>query len=173
MAKIDTNAIDGYAEMTPEQKIAYFENFDYNDNHETIKKLTSENAEWKRKWAENASESAQKAEAEKLAKAEYDKNMSRLAEYEQKEKLIDSGFTAEEAKKIMESGASPSSYAEVFRAREEKLKKSLELGKIKNGTPKSGMSAEDNGNEQDFIRKIANIKYGGTNTLEEIKNKYR
>ena len=32
MAKIDTNLIEGYADMTPEQKLAALEGFEYEDN---------------------------------------------------------------------------------------------------------------------------------------------
>ena len=32
MAKIDTNLIEGYADMTPEQKLAALEAFEYEDN---------------------------------------------------------------------------------------------------------------------------------------------
>lgn len=56
MAKIDVTKIEGYAEMTPEQKIAAFEAFEFNDGASEIEKLkatvskaNSEAAEWKRK----------------------------------------------------------------------------------------------------------------------------
>ena len=37
--KIDTSTIQGYAEMTPEQKIAYFEGYEFNDNASELAKL--------------------------------------------------------------------------------------------------------------------------------------
>ena len=56
MAKIDTNLIEGYADMTPEQKLAALEGFEYEDNavelerqKNALSKANSEAAEWKRK----------------------------------------------------------------------------------------------------------------------------
>lgn len=56
MAKIDTSKIEGYAEMTPEQKIAALEAVEYEDNITELEryknaasKASSEAAEWKRK----------------------------------------------------------------------------------------------------------------------------
>lgn len=57
MAKIDTTAIEGYSEMTPEQKLAALEAFEYEDNAEALKKYkglvdksSSEAADLKRKY---------------------------------------------------------------------------------------------------------------------------
>lgn len=56
MAKIDTSKINGYAEMTAEQKLAALEGFEYEDGFSEIERLknatskaNSEAAEWKRK----------------------------------------------------------------------------------------------------------------------------
>lgn len=56
MAKIDTSKIEGYANMTPEQKLAALEGFEYEDNSaelekqkNALSKANSEAAEWKRK----------------------------------------------------------------------------------------------------------------------------
>ena len=56
MAKIDTTRIEGYANMTPEQKIAALEAIEYEDNaseleryKNAVSKANSEAAEWKRK----------------------------------------------------------------------------------------------------------------------------
>lgn len=56
MAKIDTNLIEGYADMTPEQKLAALEGFEYEDNavelerqKNALSKANSEAAEWRRK----------------------------------------------------------------------------------------------------------------------------
>ena len=38
MAKIDTSKIEGYAEMTPEQKLAALEGFEYEDNSAELEK---------------------------------------------------------------------------------------------------------------------------------------
>ena len=70
MARIDTSTIEGYAEMTDEQKIAALEEFEYDDNAAEVQRLKKANdknskeaAEWKRKHSELLSE-------EERAKAE-------------------------------------------------------------------------------------------------------
>lgn len=54
--KIDTSTIEGYSEMTAEQKLSALESFDYNDKTAELEKMkaslskaNSEAAEWKRK----------------------------------------------------------------------------------------------------------------------------
>lgn len=56
MARIDVSRIEGYASMTPEQKLAALEAFEYEDNAAEMERLknanskaNSEAAEWKRK----------------------------------------------------------------------------------------------------------------------------
>ena len=38
MAKIDTSKIEGYADMTPEQKLAALEGYEYEDNAAELEK---------------------------------------------------------------------------------------------------------------------------------------
>lgn len=92
MAKIDTSAIQGYAEMTPEQKIAALEAIDMPDAPDMTQyvlktvsdKNASEAAEWKRKYNSTLSEAEQqKQAAEEAQKATND----RLAELERKDKI--------------------------------------------------------------------------------------
>ena len=70
MAKIDTSKIAGYAEMTPEQKLAALEGFEYEDNlaelekqKNAVSKANSEAAEWKRKHNALLSEDEKKKQA--------------------------------------------------------------------------------------------------------------
>ena len=56
MAKIDTSTIDGYADMTAEEKVAALEKIEINDNASEVQRLkklndkaSKEAAEWKRK----------------------------------------------------------------------------------------------------------------------------
>ena len=79
MAKIDTSTIEGYAEMTPEQKIAALEGFEYDDNAAEVQRLkkandksSAEAAEWKRKHNALLSEEEKKKqdEAERIAALE-------------------------------------------------------------------------------------------------------
>ena len=79
MAKIDTSKIEGYAEMTPEQKLAALEGFEYEDNSaelekqkNALSKANSEAAEWKRKHNALLSEEEKKKqdEAQRLQDAQ-------------------------------------------------------------------------------------------------------
>lgn len=91
MAKIDTSTIQGYAEMTPEQKIAALEALempeaDYTGyvKKDVLDKATSEAADWKKKYNSTLSEAErQKQAAEEAQKATND----RLAELERKDKI--------------------------------------------------------------------------------------
>lgn len=91
MAKIDTTAIEGYSEMTPEQKLAALESFEYEDHaadaekyRNQASKANSEVAEWKRKHNALLSED----ERQKQANAEELETLrSQVAEM-QKEKTI-------------------------------------------------------------------------------------
>lgn len=70
MAKIDVTKIEGYADMTPEQKLSVLEAFEFEDNLAEIEryknstsKASSEVAEWKRKYNALLSEDEQKKNA--------------------------------------------------------------------------------------------------------------
>lgn len=73
--KIDTTTIEGYADMTAEQKLAALEAFEYEDNSAEIERLknanskaNSEAAEWKRKHNALLDDDAKKKQAEEDAK---------------------------------------------------------------------------------------------------------
>lgn len=77
MAKIDTTKIEGYDTMTPEQKLAALEAFEYEDNAAEVERLkqagskaNSQAAEWKKKYNEKLSEEERKKaeDAEALTK---------------------------------------------------------------------------------------------------------
>lgn len=70
MAKIDASKIEGYEEMSVEEKLAALENYEYEDNSSEIEKLkaviskaNSEAAEWKKKHNALISEDEQKKQA--------------------------------------------------------------------------------------------------------------
>ena len=91
MAKIDTTTIEGYAEMTAEQKLAALEALDVPEadysgwvKKDVLDKATSEAADWKKKYNSTLSEAErQKQAAEEAQKATND----RLAELERKDKI--------------------------------------------------------------------------------------
>lgn len=75
MAKIDVKLIEGYDKMTPDQKLAALEAFEYDDHSgeierykNAVSKANSEAAEWKKKHNQFLSEEEQRkaAEAEEL-----------------------------------------------------------------------------------------------------------
>lgn len=91
MAKIDTTAIEGYSEMTPEQKLAALEAFEYEDNAEALKKYkglvdksSSEAADLKRKYNALLSED----ERQKQENAEELETLRNQVAEMQKEKTI-------------------------------------------------------------------------------------
>lgn len=94
---MDTTKIEGYENMTPEEKIAALESYempDLSDENTRLKnalnKASSETADYKRQLKEKMSEQ-ERAEAEAKEKAEQIEK--KLAEYEQREKV--STFKAE------------------------------------------------------------------------------
>lgn len=94
--KIDTGAIEGYAEMTDAQKLAALEGFEYEDNSaelermkNAVSKANSEAAEWKKKHNALLSEDEQK----KQANEESFKKMQEELESLRKDKTI-SEYTA-------------------------------------------------------------------------------
>ncbi len=91
MAKIDTTKIEGYADMTPEQKIAALEAIEYEDNVSELEryknaasKANSDAAEWKRKHNALLSEEDKK----KQANEEELTTLRKKVEEMEKEKLI-------------------------------------------------------------------------------------
>ena len=91
--KIDTSKIDGYEAMSPEQKLAALEGFEYEDGASEIARLKNavstsnkEAAEWKRKHNALLTEDEQK----KAASEETMKQMQQELEELRKEKAISS-----------------------------------------------------------------------------------
>lgn len=91
MAKIDTSKIEGYEEMSAEDKLKALEAFEYEDNlkdveryKNAVSKANSEAAEWKRKHNALLSEEEQKKQA-----SEEELNLLRQkVELMEKEKLV-------------------------------------------------------------------------------------
>lgn len=103
MFKIDTSKIEGYSEMTAEQKIAALEGYEIDStgwvSKSVLDKATSDAADWKKKYQSTLSE----AEQARLAAEEAQANVNaRLAEYERRDKIstakdkyIATGFSVE------------------------------------------------------------------------------
>lgn len=104
MAKIDTSKIEGYDKMTPEQKLAALEGFEYEDNAAEVERLknanskaNSEAAEWKRKHNALLTEDEKKKQEDADALANMQKELEALrtdktvSEY--KAKFIAQGYS--------------------------------------------------------------------------------
>ena len=155
MAKIDVTKIEGYENMTPEQKLAALEGFEYEDNASELERLknanskaNSEAAEWKRKHNALLTEEEQKrmADAEAL-----DAALKRVAALE-KEKTV-SEFKAKylalgyEEKMAFEtaSALAEGNFEKVF-ANNEKFKADLEKrvrADVLKDTPKPDRTKND------------------------------
>ena len=103
MAKIDVSTIEGYEGMTPEEKIAALEGFEYDDHAAEVKrykdqvtKANGEAAEWKRKHNERLSEDERKSneaeEALKTMREELDEYKRRDRVNTIKGKLLADGY---------------------------------------------------------------------------------
>lgn len=95
--KVDTAKIEGYADMTAEEKLAALESYEFeplpqqNDGEierlkAALSKSNSENAEWKKKYNSRLSEEEAKANAEAEAREAMEKELADL----RKEKAIGS-----------------------------------------------------------------------------------
>lgn len=186
--KIDTAKIEGYNEMTAEQKLAALESFEYEDNSAELERLknanskaNSEAAEWKRKHNALLTEEEQKkAEAE-----ENNKKILEELETLRKDKTI-SDYTAKyiaigydkdlasETAKAMADG----DMAKVFE-NGEKHRQALEK-KIKedliNGTHKPDGAGGDDKKVDSAVEKakeLAKSRCGNDKSYDEIMSKYK
>lgn len=148
MAKIDVTLIEGYDQMTPEQKLAALESFEYEDNAAELERLKSANskanseaAEYKRKLREKQTEEEAKAQKEaedREALMKQNKELlERVAVSENTAQLValgyDEALAAETAKAMYEGDT-----AKVFanqKKYQEGLKKKIEADLL-DKTPK-------------------------------------
>ena len=163
MAKIDTSKIEGYANMTPEQKLAALEGFEYEDNSaelekqkNALSKANSEAAEWKRKHNALLSEEEKKKQedADKLAQMEQEladlRKGKTVSEY--KAKFVALGYDAalaEETAKALADGDSAKVFANQSKFLEEYAKK-VKADAIKK-TPKPGAGAGSGSGTEDAV----------------------
>ena len=176
MAKIDTSKIEGYAEMTPEQKLAALEGFEYEDNaaelekqKNALSKANSEAAEWKRKHNAllSTEEKKKQEDAEKLAQMEQEladlRKGKTVSEY--KAKFVAQGYDealAEETAKALADGDSAKVFANQSKFLEEYAKK-VKADAIKK-TPKPGAGAGSGSGTEgavDYGKKIEEAQKNG------------
>lgn len=159
--KIDTNTIDGYAEMTAEQKLAALEAFEYEDNSSEIERLknavskaNSEAADWKKKHNALLSEEDQKKQEDaamlESLKSELETLRKDKTVSEYTAKYIALGYDKDlaiDTAKAMADGNMEKVFANGEKhkaAMEKKIKEDL-MSK----TPKPGGNGNGNDNEKD------------------------
>lgn len=174
MAKIDTSKIEGYAEMTPEQKLAALEAFEYEDNaaelekqKAAVSKANSEAAEWKRKHNALLGEDEKKKQEQEEKFANMEKELSELREAKRvsefKAKFVSQGYDealAEDTAKALADGDSAKVFANQSKFLEEYAKK-VKADAIKK-TPKPG-AGSGSGTEGavDYGKKIEEAQKNG------------
>lgn len=173
MAKIDTSKIEGYAGMTPEQKVAALEAAEYEDNaleleryKNAASKANSEAAEWKKKHNALLSEEEQK----KQASEEELNSLRQKVEDMEKEKLISGhkarflalGYDetlADETAQAMANGETDKVFAnqKKFLESHDKAYKAQLMGQT--STPPAGSSAESG--KTDYAKMIEDAQTRG------------
>ena len=171
MPKIDTSLIEGYADMTPEQKLAALEGYEYDDHSEELErqkaavtKANGEAAEWKRKHTALLSEEEKKKQedADKLASMEEELAELRKGKVvsDYKAKFVAQGYSeelADETAKALAEG----DMTKVFANQQKFLTdyaKGVKAEALK-GTPKPPAGGSPTG--VDFAKKIEEAQKSG------------
>nr|DAK05173.1 MAG TPA: Major head protein [Caudoviricetes sp.] len=185
MAKIDTSLIEGYADMTPEQKLAALEAFEYEDNaaelekqKNALSKANSEAAEWKRKHNALLSEEEKKKQedADKLAQMEQEladlRKGKTISEY--KAKFVAQGYDealAKETAQALADGDSAKVFANQSKFLEEYAKKVKADALKKTSKPTPG--AGSGGGAIDYDKKIEEAQKNGDLAAVAYYNRLR
>lgn len=185
MAKIDTSKIEGYADMTPEQKLAALEGYEYEDNaaelekqKNALSKANSEAAEWKRKHNALLSEEEKKKQedADKLAQMEQEladlRKAKTVSEY--KAKFVAQGYDetlAKETAQAYADGDSAKVFANQSKFLEEYAKK-VKADALKK-TPKPTPGAGSGGGVIDYDKKIEEAQKNGDLAAVAYYNRLR
>jgi len=173
MAKIDTSKIEGYADMSAEDKLKALEAFEYEDNaaelerqKNALSKANSEAAEWKRKHNALLSEDEKKKQEDADKLAQMEKELSELRKgktvSEYKAKFIAQGYDealAEDTAKAMADGDSAKVFANQSKFLEDYAKK-VKADALKK-TPKPTPGNGDNGGAVDYDKKIEEAQKNG------------
>lgn len=173
MAKIDTSKIEGYADMSAEDKLKALEAFEYEDNaaelerqKNALSKANSEAAEWKRKHNALLSEDEKKKQEDADKLAQMEKELSELRKgktvSEYKAKFIAQGYDealAENTAKAMADGDSAKVFANQSKFLEDYAKK-VKADALKK-TPKPTPGNGDNGGAVDYDKKIEEAQKNG------------
>ncbi len=173
MAKIDTSRIEGYAQMTSEQKIAALEAYNSPDPDYTgwvkkdlYDKAASDAASWKKKHNELLSEDDKKKQEQEEKFANMEKELSELRESKRvsefKAKFIAQGYDealAEDTAKAMADGDSAKVFANQQKFLDEYAKQ-VKADALKK-TPKPTPGAGGGAGEMDYTKKIEEARTNG------------
>lgn len=187
--KINTENIQGYADMTPEQKLAALEAYEYDDNSAEIERLknasskaNSEAAEWRRKHNALLSEEEQKKQESEEELANIRNELATLRKEKQVSDLtaryIALGYDktlASETANAYVDGDMDKVFANGEKYRSA-LEKSIKEG-LMNGDPRPGGSGgNDNPGEDAAVAKgkaIAQSRFGNKKTYEDTLSYYK
>lgn len=170
MAKIDVTQIEGYENMTPEEKLKALEMFDIPEpdysgyvKKELFDKTASELADKKKQLKDKMTEDEQKAQKEKEERDELEAKYSKLLREsdisKHKAKLLAQGYEetlAEETAAAMTDG----DFEKVFINQQKHLsafEKKVRAEALKN-VPKPGADSEQNGMTLDKFRKLSPLE---------------
>ena len=184
--KIDTGSIEGYSEMTAEQKLAALEAFEYEDNASEVERLknavskaNSEAADWKKKHNALLSDDEQK-------KQETLKKMSEELETLRKEKTV-ADFTAKYIKlgydeelavstaKAMADGDMETVFkngADHRAAMEKKIKEDL-MNKTPRPDGAGGKTSKETDAAVEKAKEIMKSRRSGGKEYDDIMSKYK
>lgn len=186
--KIDTGAIEGYSEMTAEQKLAVLEAFEYEDNSSELERLknavskaNSEAADWKKKHNALLDEDGKK----KQEAEEANKKILEELETLRKDKTV-SDFTAKYLKLGYEAELAASTAKAMAEGDMETVFKNGEVHKVAlekkikedlmNKTPKPGGAGGENKGDDAAVAKakeIAKARSGNSQSYDDIMSKYK
>lgn len=161
--KIDTTTIEGYAEMTPEQKIEALEAFEYADlsgeverYKNAVTKASSDAAEWKRKYNEKLTD-AEKRQQEENQKDELIADLQKqISINENVAKLVALGYSAELAQET--AAAIADGNMDVVFANQKKLLEAKEAAvraDLLTGTGKPTGRGEEKQMTKEDVRKMS------------------
>lgn len=163
MAKIDTTQIEGYENMTPEQKLQALESFEYEDYsgelermRTAVTKANGEAAEWKRKHKALLTEDEQRKQEAEEANATRDKELEELRRFkivsEYKTSFMGLGYdeaAAEDTANAMADGDMKKVFANQKKF-QESMAKTMRAEALR-GTPRPGAGGSPAGVDYDKL----------------------
>lgn len=169
---IDTSSIEGYAEMTAEQKVAALEGFQFDDGadkYDKLKKsfdsLSHEHAELKKQQRAKMTEDEKKAEADKALQDELEGYRKAQATRDLEDSYMElyEGMDKATAKKIASTEDVTERNKLLSDFMKDFVKKQVE--KARNGEPDPNAGHGDNGQHNDF--KPSKVRGNGAIDMEK------